>query len=1123
MKKKLAFLLAAIMVITSIPGMTLFANSSANSITRVLPTQNNTLLFEEHLPLDMTVNTEFTVGQHPGRQIQYWQTGTSLQLRATQTIEAGDMFHVDLDGAAWYFRQDARTPSVAPGNYIWNAGTAVTASAAVPTFDFDLTVLDFDDLPFGVPTTGTDETAASMALIANQLAALMTFPATALTPVNTVIGTWTPQTAPLPPLTAASQWFNVTATAEELVEALVLATAEWTWDFTAAVSGSPVTFNISVPAGNVTATATHFQTVYVPGGPVGVTLAAVQEPGLASTALNAWPNPANRDTFIFAHPDVPSSLLGRDGGYVVNLGGAGVAANILYTRVAGANSPSGFPAGTRLYTMNIVGGNATPRATVTLLQNFDRDDTIVIPLVARTTTAGDVRVRVERGTSQVQAGTWVVGNQIDGRVTVTFTGATVRHHEIAGIQLNLIEQRPGSIPGNQTWAFELTAPVGYEWAQVTNASNVIIDHQLAWATGLPTGARAANTAIGAMVGDRPGSGVHVGFAEGRNNVQDRSTLVVTVPGPITADPLATPPIAGRPAVLTSSTGGTGGIMRITGLRLIPEDDTVREGRLYVGVRNTERNVLPEANVFVATAADFGITLNRVTAAVPELISGRYEIRGQDAIMRTSPTGANAWGGDAIDSYHRAATVRFQETIQDSWWAMRNTVFTLPEGVRFLQVEVYDQRSMLAGHAANEQLWQGSNAAGGNNRNPNPFFNSGTRIGSVTVDHERLVLHGLSVTANETARFDLRIWLNIQVDFEGPIYLSLANTAFRQIDDNYDVSTLIATAVSPITVETEVTEARVGFQFVTTADFDIIENVAGALLQGEDVFVSVTDQMSADMILAPGFSSAVTEGNIRVGQMRTRSALGVQGIGTGGQWGQLQFTVERASTVESTISFTNVQVRIDRTVPFSNISVIETSGYDIHVWGPAVARNFRGLHGENNEFNRNNNRWNERDFFPIGSVSAQYVLIETPPEFGANEFRNHVEVTVGSTTAMVNGQPFEMGVAAWICTVSNSTMVPIRFVSYALGLEEGAVRWDPETSTATVDAGHRIVQFQTGNSFYVVNGVPIRMVNAAGQPVEMQIRYERSFVPFRALGEAFNIPVSWDAERAVAIYNAPTHF
>jgi len=148
-----------------------------------------------------------------------------------------------------------------------------------------------------------------------------------------------------------------------------------------------------------------------------------------------------------------------------------------------------------------------------------------------------------------------------------------------------------------------------------------------------------------------------------------------------------------------------------------------------------------------------------------------------------------------------------------------------------------------------------------------------------------------------------------------------------------------------------------------------------------------------------------------------------------------------------------------------------------------------------------------------------VLIETPGEFAqGGDFGHYVRVTIPGTVAYVNDVARTLPVATWICPQSSSAMVPIRFVSYALGLDEGAVRWDPETSTVTVDAGVRIVQFQTGNSFYVVNGVPIRMTNVAGNPVEMQIRYERSFVPFRALGEAFNIPVEWCADTATAIYN-----
>ena len=49
----------------------------------------------------------------------------------------------------------------------------------------------------------------------------------------------------------------------------------------------------------------------------------------------------------------------------------------------------------------------------------------------------------------------------------------------------------------------------------------------------------------------------------------------------------------------------------------------------------------------------------------------------------------------------------------------------------------------------------------------------------------------------------------------------------------------------------------------------------------------------------------------------------------------------------------------------------------------------------------------------------------------------------------------------------------------------------------------------------VNGSTIAMANG----VTAEITDGRMFVPFRALGQAFGVSVSWDADTKTAIYNA----
>ncbi|MCL2593337.1 MAG: copper amine oxidase N-terminal domain-containing protein, partial [Defluviitaleaceae bacterium] len=169
--------------------------------------------------------------------------------------------------------------------------------------------------------------------------------------------------------------------------------------------------------------------------------------------------------------------------------------------------------------------------------------------------------------------------------------------------------------------------------------------------------------------------------------------------------------------------------------------------------------------------------------------------------------------------------------------------------------------------------------------------------------------------------------------------------------------------------------------------------------------------------------------------------------------------------------------------------------------------------------------NPRDLYNVPGIVTNYINV-IDNMHAMTGFNNVVEVTIGNPVILINGEEFEMPVAAYISPVSQAAMVPVRFVSVALGLEEDAVRWDPTTSTVTIDTGinNRIVQFVSNETFYRVNGAQISMVGADNVTlVASEIREERMFIPFRQLGNAFGIPVSWDAETTTAFYNNPAEF
>ena len=143
------------------------------------------------------------------------------------------------------------------------------------------------------------------------------------------------------------------------------------------------------------------------------------------------------------------------------------------------------------------------------------------------------------------------------------------------------------------------------------------------------------------------------------------------------------------------------------------------------------------------------------------------------------------------------------------------------------------------------------------------------------------------------------------------------------------------------------------------------------------------------------------------------------------------------------------------------------------------------------------------------------------------FNQTVKVSVGEKTVLVGDQAYDMDVAPYIQASSNSTMVPLRFVSVALGVDSSNVAnpdasnkiaWDANTKTTTIyygaGTGQKIIQFQAGSNIMVVDGTRIPMEYG----VVAEIKDGRMFVPFRALGQALGVTVSWDADTRTAIYN-----
>jgi len=141
-----------------------------------------------------------------------------------------------------------------------------------------------------------------------------------------------------------------------------------------------------------------------------------------------------------------------------------------------------------------------------------------------------------------------------------------------------------------------------------------------------------------------------------------------------------------------------------------------------------------------------------------------------------------------------------------------------------------------------------------------FMNTGKRYGKVTVDGRVMTWSTLKVQSNEKAKIEFNVWVSIESGYEGDVTMVVGGPSVADSDQE---PVVIAKAVSPITINTSVTDIKIGYQTYTVADFEIVETAAGMLEKDKEVWVSVSDRIYDDVYFAPGFEYAVTEGNIKI--------------------------------------------------------------------------------------------------------------------------------------------------------------------------------------------------------------------------------------------------------------------
>jgi hypothetical protein len=361
--------------------------------------------------------------------------------------------------------------------------------------------------------------------------------------------------------------------------------------------------------------------------------------------------------------------------------------------------------------------------------------------------------------------------------------------------------------------------------------------------------------------------------------------------------------------------------------------------------------------------------------------------------------------------------------------------------------------------------------------------------------------------DDNAEFEVTLYVSVDADFAGDITVAVSGAGVSDDDDLDDV--VVANAVTPVKIESTTTKSNLGYQAINTADVTITETEAGALLDGEMVYIDIDSLYGSSELGFAGDEDDIEytiDGELKIDNFKVND-------------GTIRFKIDKDSYNEpSSITFSNMQIGSTRSVPYGS--------YDLKLSGDAVVNNYKD---------------DVDDVYPVKgydeSSEEDLAYFDTTDGYNFDDYLqivtevgtldSVVEVTIGEKTIKKDGQDIAIDVAPYIQASSASTLVPLRFVSVAVGVdsdnaenadESSKVMWDANTKTATIlyaaGSGQKIIQFTAGSNIMVIDGTSVPMENG----VTAEITDSRMFVPFRALGQALGVPVTWDADTRTAIYN-----
>ncbi len=340
---------------------------------------------------------------------------------------------------------------------------------------------------------------------------------------------------------------------------------------------------------------------------------------------------------------------------------------------------------------------------------------------------------------------------------------------------------------------------------------------------------------------------------------------------------------------------------------------------------------------------------------------------------------------------------------------------------------------------------------------------------VIIDKNEFRIPSIEAETGKSILITFKINLTIPANIKEDIVLLIDGGATEK-----EKEVLVARLKSPVDIGVVPAKLKVGVANQTGGKITITEREDYTINKGQ-IFLAL-EESTMKYTKAPKVE--VVKGNLKVED----EARIVEG--------GLEVTVTGKSTEPSTLVISGGLITVDGTVPDGN--------FYVKIGGPALS-----VQSSDTLWNTKENKHND-----IDEIAKEDFIIVSDIEEPV-EKANTAVFTIDKDTYTVNGEIKTMDASPYLS--AGRTMMPVRYVADALGIDSSFIVWDGDTKTVSI-FGDKVVQIKLNDKNMKVGNSIVAMSAAP------EMKANRVFIPVAEIARALGAEVNWDGANKTATFN-----